>query len=247
MDRGNVHRIVRARVRARAALFAALGHASSPLWAESEAEPLLPRPRPASAPFSDAPLADALLVRVYANSARDDEFVEIGNPRSQSLDVTGWTLTDGEGTAAVPLDSFLPAGGRLLVTRNATSYAEDTFQAADFTLGAGDARQMEGDVLRLADAGDEVLLVDRIGTVVDAYVWGDSSYEEAGWTGRAAEPMGRGEVAVRATDGGGGWLDRDTAADWQGLRHYRLGQSAFDPSPVERKRPKTAVLSPPAA
>src|SRR2546427_12530186 len=104
---------------------------------------------------------------------------------------------DGEGTAAFPLESILPAGGRLLVTRNATSYAEDTFQAADFTLGAGDARQMEGDVLRRADAGDEVLLVDRIGTVVDADGWGDSSYEEAGWAGRAAERRRRGRSAVR--------------------------------------------------
>src|SRR5439155_1709210 len=80
----NLHRPVRARGPARAALLAALVLASSPLWAESEAEPLLPRPRPASAPFSDAPLPDALLVRVYANTARDDEFVEIANPRPES-------------------------------------------------------------------------------------------------------------------------------------------------------------------
>src|SRR5207245_1702465 len=126
-----------------------------------------------------------------------DEFVEIGNPRPQSLDVSGWTLTDGEGTARFPLDSILPAGGRLLVTRNATSYSEDTLEAADFTLGAGDARQMEGDVLRLADAGDEVVLVDSAGTVVDVYAWGDSSYVDAGWTGRVAEGMGWGEIAVR--------------------------------------------------
>src|SRR3989441_12017634 len=126
--------------------------ASSPLWAESEAEPLLPLSRAASAPFFQAPLSNALLVRVYASTARDDEFVEIGNPRPQSLGVSGWTLTDGEGTARFPLDSILPAGGRLLVTRNATSYSEDTLEAADFTLGAGHARQMEGDVLRLAGA-----------------------------------------------------------------------------------------------
>jgi len=48
-------------------------------------------------PFSQASLPDALLVRVYANSARDDEFVEIGNPSPQLLDLTGWTLTTGKG------------------------------------------------------------------------------------------------------------------------------------------------------
>jgi len=191
-------------------------------------------------------MPEALLVRVYANTARDDEFVEVGNPHPESVDVSRWSLRDGEGTATFPLDSILPAGGRLLVSRNATSYAEDTLEAADFTLGAGDARQMEGDVLRLADAGDEVVLLDPSGTVVDVYAWGDSSYADAGWTGRAAERMGRGEIAVRAPDGGGGWIDRDTADDWEGLRHHRLGQSAFDPAPIELRGATTAVLSPDA-
>jgi len=225
-------------------LFAALVLASSPLWAESEAEPLLPRPRPASAPFFDAPLPDALLVRVYANAARDDEFVEIGNPRPESIDVSGWALTDREGTATFPLDSILPAGGRLLVTRNATSYAEDTLEVADFSMGADDARQMEGDALRLADAGDEVLLIDQGGTVVDLYAWGDSSYAGLGWIGRSAERMGRGEIAVRGRDGAGGWVDRDAAEDWEGIRHHRLAQSSFDLGPFELRGATTAVLSP---
>src|SRR3989442_7332244 len=105
---------------------------------------------------------------------------------------------------------------------------------------------MEGDVLRLADAGDEVVLVDSGGTVVDVYAWGDSSYTGAGWTGRAAERTGRGEVAVRAPDGGGAWIDRKPADDWEGLRHPRLGQSAFDPGPMELRGATTAVLSPDA-
>src|SRR3989475_11245167 len=134
MDRGNVHRIVRARGRARAALFAALVLASSPLWAESAADPLLPRSRPASAPFSDAPLPDALLVRVYANTARDDEFVEIENPYPEPVDVSGWVLTDHEATATFPLDSIRPAAGRLLVPRDKTSDAQDNPGAAAFCM-----------------------------------------------------------------------------------------------------------------
>ncbi len=227
-------------------MFAALVLASSPLWAESEAEPLLPRSRPASAPFSDAPLPDALLVRVYANTARDDEFVEIGNPHPEPVDVSGWALTDREATATFPLDSILPAGGRLLVTRNATSYTEDTLEAADFSMGPGDARQMEGGALRLADAGDEVLLIDRTGTVVDAYSWGDSSYGGPGWIGRAADRIGRGEIAVRGRDLAGEWVDRNAAEDWEGLRHYRLAQSSFDIGPLELRGATTAVLSPDA-
>src|SRR2546430_13051483 len=58
--------------------------------------------------------------------------------------------------------------------------------------------------------------------------------------------MGRGEVAVRAPDGNGAWIDRDTADDWEGPRHHRLGQSAFDPRPMELHGATTAVLSPDA-
>src|SRR5438128_1402779 len=107
-----------------------------------------------------------------------------------------------------------------------------------------DARRMEGDVLRLADAGDEVLLIDPSGAVVDAYAWGDSSYAGAGWIGRAAERMGRGEIAVRGRDPAGGWIDRDAAEDWEGIRHHRLGQSMFDIGPFELRGATTAVLSP---
>src|SRR2546428_4128920 len=105
---------------------------------------------------------------------------------------------------------------------------------------------MEGDALRLADAGDEVLLIDPSGAVVDAYAWGDSSYAGAGWIGRAAERMGRGEVAVRGRDPAGGWIDRDAAEDWEGIRHHRPGQSMFDIGQLELQGATTAALSPEA-
>src|SRR2546425_1392280 len=195
--------------------------------------PLFPMPR------SRTPSSSGCM-----RTPRDDEFVEIGNPHPEPVDVSGWALTDREGTATFPLDSILQAGGRLLVTRNATSYSEDTLETADFTMGPGDARQMEGDALRLADAGDEVLLIDPSGAVVDAYAWGDSLYAGPEWVGRTAERMGRGEIAVRGRDGGGGWVDRDSAEDWEGIRHHRLGQSSFDIGAFELRGATTAVLSP---
>src|SRR2546428_13363228 len=58
--------------------------------------------------------------------------------------------------------------------------------------------------------------------------------------------MGRGEVAVRGRDPAGGWIDRDAAEDWEGIRHHRLGQSMFDIGPFELRGATTAVLSPDA-
>ena len=227
-----------------AVLLAAFLLAAPPLPAAREAEPLPPCPRPAPALFSAEADGSVLLVRVYANAPRDDEFIEIGNRGAVPLDMTAWSLTDREATAVFPADSILPANGRLLVTRNASSYAEDTLAVADFAFESGDVRRMDGGVPRLADAGDEVLLLDPAGTVVDAYAWGDSRYQDEGWTGRTAERMGRGEVALRNRDGNGAWIDRDGAEDWEDLRHHRVGQSAFDLESFDLQGTVTAVLSP---
>lgn len=203
-----------------------------------------PFPPSPAVSFSGSEPGTVLITRVYANAARDDEFVELGNPGFDPIDLAGWSLTDGEATATFPFDATLPGGGQILVTRNATSYAEDTLAAADFAFEEGDARRMEGGVLRLADAGDEVLLLDSAQTVVDVYAWGDSTYEGSGWTGRAADRMGRGEIAVRLRNEMGAWVDRDIAEDWEGLRRHRLGQSSFETETLEIKGTATAILSP---
>jgi len=228
------------------ALLIALLLAAPPLGAAREVESLPPSFGPAAASFSSGSVPQVLLVRVYASAVRDDEFVEIENDRDGALDITGWTLSDGEAAAAFPVDSIVPAKGRILVTRNASSYGEDTLAAADFTFDRGQARAMEGGVLRLADAGDEILLLDANASVIDAYVWGDSSYTGPGWTARPAEKMGRGEIAVRLRAASGEWIDRDGAEDWEGPRRHRLGQSAFSLGEFELAGRLTSVLSPDA-
>ena len=184
-----------------------------------------PPPPPAVAPFFLAP--GTLLSRVHAASARDDEFVEIANTGWETADLSGWGLSDGEARALFPYGTTLPPGARLVATRNATSFEEEVLQPADFTWDLGDAPHMEGGVLRLADTGDEVLLLDEAGALVDAYAFGASPYAGPGWTGTPARALGRGGVAVRASSDGR-LVDRDTALDWDGLRDVRIGQSEFD-------------------
>src|SRR5205823_13961940 len=99
--------------------------------------------------------------------------------------------------------------------------------AAVVTCDRGEARAREGGVLRLADAGDEILLLDANASVIDAYVWGDSSYTGPGWTAPPHLLRGPGEIAVRLRAASGEWIDRDGAEDWEGPRRHRLGQPAF--------------------
>ncbi len=213
----------------------------SPLLPGPAADAALP-PAPSAAPsFSAGP--GVLLVRVYPYAARDDEFVEIANAGDTAVDLGGWSLSDQEATAAFPAGTRLAAGARLVATRNSTSYAEDVRRPADFTYDRGDARRMAGGVLRLADTGDEVLLLDPAGTIADAYVYGTSAYAGAGWDGPPTEAPGRGELATRQADLTG-WEDTDRAEDWSSPRAYRIGQSAFEPLPVAVDVSPEVLVSP---
>lgn len=200
-----------------------------------------PTPGPARAvPWSSS--AVVLIAQVYPSAVRDDEFVVLENPGVAAVDLAGWSLSDGEGAVTFPPDTILPPGGRIVAAQNATSYAEDLLEPADFAWEAGPVR-LDGGVLRLANAGDEVVLNDPLGRPVDVYVYGNSAYGGAGWTGPPARAPGRGEPAVRAEDGGR-LIDRDAAADWDGLRSYRIGQSRFRSDDILGSAATHAVVSP---
>ena len=208
-----------------------------------EAEAGFPLPPPAAPLFPRASEDRVLVTRVYANAARDDEFIEVTNLGPGTSDLSGWTLSDLEATATFPPGTTLAPAAHVVAARNATSYAEDVREAADFTYDLGDAPRMIGGSLRLADAGDEVLLLGPAGDVRDAYVYGTSTYAGDGWIGRPARAAARGEVATR-TASSDGRTDRDGAADWEGVRPYRLGQSDFDPPPLEIGSTPRVLLSP---
>jgi len=200
-------------------------------------------PPPASVAFSGTADGPVVISRVYANAARDDEFIELASLELEVIDLGGWSLSDREATATFPPESWLLPGARLVATRNATSYAEDTLASADFTYDLGEAMPMEGGILRLADTGDEVLLLDPTGAVVDAFVYGDSAYSGDGWEGPPARAQSEGHVAVRASLGGIP-IDRDSREDWDGMRSERLGQSAFEFGDLASSAAARAILSP---
>ncbi len=202
-----------------------------------------PPPPPAAPLFPSELGPGVLLTHIYPNAARDDEFVELANFGPAAVDLSGWSLTDREAAATFPPGTVLAPSTRIVATRNATSYAEDVRRPADFTYDQGDAPRMGGEVLRLADGGDEVLLADAAGATVDAYVYGASAYAGSGWSGPPAAAPGKGEVAAR-TASEDGELDHDAAGDWDGVRAYRLGQSAFDPPALEIAAVPAVVLSP---
>jgi phosphatidylserine/phosphatidylglycerophosphate/cardiolipin synthase-like enzyme len=169
----------------------------------------------------------------------------IANPASGPLDLSGWRLTDREGAIEFPGNAMSAGGARAVVARNATSYFEDTLDIADYTYGPGNATAMVivGRIPQLANDGDEVLLLDRTGAVVDAFVYGSSTYTGAGWSGAGAAKVPKGKRAVRASVAGT-LQDTNSVTDWDSMRSYGLGQSEIPLRRFEIDGAATAFLSP---
>ncbi|MFQ5986750.1 MAG: phospholipase D-like domain-containing protein [Thermoplasmata archaeon] len=167
-------------------------------------------------------LSPLLLVEVLAHAPRDNEYVVIANPGSRAVNLSAWTLTDGEGSWTFPDDSLVP-GRTILLTRNATALWEDAGLTAGGCLEGCNQPLTARGTLALRNRGDELGLLDPMGRLVDAYAYGDVSPGN-GWVGEAAPDPSRGHLARRrsAEDG---WLDTDTATDWAWDRPFRLGQS----------------------
>ncbi len=222
---------------------------AGPVRPPSPAGPTPPSPHlfPASqaAAGTRSTLPPVLLAEVFYFALRDDEYVVLANPGSVAVGLSGWRLTDREGTVEFPANASVAAGGRAVVARNATSYREDTLDDAEYAYGAGNATRMVvvGRIPQLNNDGDEVLLLDPAGAIVDAFVYGGSTYSGSGWSGPPAGKVALGKRAVRSAVAGQ-QVDTDTARDWDSLRSYGLGQSELPFQGFDVDGRATSFLSP---
>ena len=165
--------------------------------------------------------ADHILITelLYDPAGADDkEFVELANPTANSVNLDNWSLGD-----AVALDDFedvrrfppgtsLPPGEALVVAVAAAPFADAFGFAPDFEMLESDPRVPNllddaawGDPaahFQLGNEGDEVLLRDAAGRIVDVVPYGNG-----GFPGVAACPLapGAGYVLERHPY----WLDSD--------------------------------------
>ncbi|TLZ72902.1 MAG: lamin tail domain-containing protein, partial [Methanobacteriota archaeon] len=145
---------------------------AGPVSAPSPAGPAPPSPHLFSPRAGDAHTRSGpgslLLVEVFYYALRDDEYVVLANPGEGGVDLAGLRITDREGTLEFPAGSSLATGARAVVARNATSYFEDTLEAAEYTYGAGNGTAMliVSRIPQLNNDGDEVLLLNGTGTIL---------------------------------------------------------------------------------
>lgn len=167
-----------------------------------------------------------LLQEAYPNPwtrGEPDEYVAVANPGPGPADLSGWNLSDGEGNLTLPPGTSLAPGARLVVARNATAYRAVNLTWPDLEIENSTSEVPDaasGGNFRLSNDGDEVLLRSPDGTVADALAYGTSP-GAPGWVGPPVKAPPQGGLLFR-------WgMDTDTAADWEGPRLLRAGQTRF--------------------
>ncbi len=174
----------------------------------------------------------------YLKGDTDGEFIRIHNPTEGYIDIGGWQLTDREGVITFPSWAGIDAGDSLYLAYNATAFYDEMLQDADFEYGVDSdpTPNMAGmDLwLKLRNGGDEVILKDDGGEIVDVAIYGDSNYTDSGWNGspikRVKDERGWtwGVILEREiNETTGQYEDTNTFADWDGPRVYIVGQSHF--------------------
>jgi len=136
-----------------------------------------------------------IISEVYYDTVGTDskeEWVELYNPTTSSVDLSGWTLSDNSKSFSLPSGTVIAAGAYLVIARN----------AAGFTALYGFAPDVSGMTISLSNSEDQVVLSDNLGNQIDMVAW--ENYL-AGWSITAS--TGTSIVRIDLND-------TDSVADW---------------------------------
>jgi len=169
----------------------------------------------------------------YLKGDTDGEFIRIHNPTEYPIEIGGWQITDLEGAITFPSLTGMDAGNCLYLAYNATAFYDETLQRADFEYGVDSDSTPDMietyRTIKLSNAGDEVILKDEKGDIVDVVIYGSSDSDAVGgWTGTPVEGVREGVILERDRDETTDkYEDTDSAEDWNDFRVYGVGQSHF--------------------
>jgi cardiolipin synthase len=170
-----------------------------------------------------------------------DEAFRLMNVSDSPVDLTNWTVTDGPSEGTITLQDTLPAGQSIWITREAQAFAEEYGFPPDYEYGndtdpAVPNLAKTGSFL-LANDGDEIVVRNGSGDIIDSIVYEGGNPADTGWLGEAVYPYGgdavgweafageslepesfakKGQVLYRKLDQVTGLPvpDTDTVADW---------------------------------
>ncbi len=174
----------------------------------------------ASAPQGPALIAAPTIILdgvLYDGQALSDmdEAVAVRNVGPAPVDIAGYQLADGGGSkGTVAGAALLVPGQAIWLARDGDAFTRQFGQPPDVVLDGWPG---------YSNSGDEVLLLDPSGTVLDVLVYQDGDTTQPGWSGTALEPYSagsnfaaEGQILYRRRDQATGMPvpDTDAADDW---------------------------------
>ena len=158
---------------------------------------------------NDNPLNPPIINEIMYNpstSAGSDthlEYVEIFNPNDQDYDVSNWVVTDGESNFTIPTNTSIPPYGYLVVARDTDSIIHFYGPTGLNLIGDGDDAIVGNATFSLSNSGDQVILKNSAGAIVDSVEYDNSGV----WP---SEPDGSGpSLGLKDPS-----LDNGVAANW---------------------------------
>ncbi len=172
---------------------------------------------------SSTVLITAVYYDTYLTDEPDEAF-RLMNVGASTVDLTNWTVSDGEGT--VTLTGSLAAGDSIWIACEADDFTSEFGFKPDYeyqsdTDSAVPDLARSGD-LTLSNTGDQLILKDNSSAIVDSIVYEAADATGTGWSGAGVEPYTQGyfgvegQILYRKLDQATGLpvADTDTAADW---------------------------------
>ena len=188
---------------------------------------------------SSTVLITAVYYDTYLANEPNEAF-RLMNVSGATVDLSGWTVTDGPNEGTITLQDSLAPGASIWIAREAASFALEFGFSPNYEYGAETdltvPNLVRAGTVALANSGDQLVLKQG-DTIIDSVVWEEADPAGTGWIGPAIWPYGgdatgterlaRSERAVEGFGYEGQILyrkleqytalpvaDTDTAADW---------------------------------
>lgn len=180
-----------------------------------------------------------------------DEYVRICNLAASSITLDGLYITDFEANSTFPTGYSIAGNECVIIAREGNAFAQQAGELPNFEMIDTNASIPDMlvtgniDTGHFANSGDEILLINPNGNVIDAFIYGDSAYTGEGWVGSPVSLVDEqqfqkyytnNELLVRNRKRNelveGQYLDTNSSSDWDNNRmedYVRyIGQSRFD-------------------
>ncbi len=168
-----------------------------------------------------------------------NEYLSIKNPTTQTIDISGWHLTntphknkDSQTKLIFPNNTVLPAKTAVTLTQNACDYFNQTGMQPDFEYATNSDQSVPQMIsstrFTLSNNGESIALKDLYNHTIDCLTYGETPTDNTtGWQGTPAPVCGCGAILKRKQNMNHQPCDTNTSEDWIHPRRYGIGQSEF--------------------